>query len=366
MSGAAIMGLGTAVPERSIGQGDALAVAQAMGGDAEHAKLLAVLYRRSNVGRRGSVLLDDPTGGAPARQRFFPPARHSDDRGPTTQARLARFEEEAAPLALRSARAALDESGVRASSLTHLITVSCTGFAAPGVDASVIRALGLSPAVARTNIGFMGCHGAINGLRVASAFVSQDPGARVLLTAVELCSLHFQYGTDPQRAVANALFADGAASAVLGTPATSDAGADPWRVAATGSCLIPDSHEAMTWRIRDHGFEMTLSSRVPALIESNLGGWLHEWLSRHGLGVGDIGSWAIHPGGPRVISTVASAAGIGDDATAPSRAVLSDYGNMSSPTVLFIVDRLRRAGAARPCVALAFGPGLVVESALFH
>lgn len=358
---ATILGLGTAVPEGSIAQADALALARGFSVDAQHVRLLDALYRRSAVSRRATVVLERANGDGARPQRFYAPARDADDRGPTTRVRLERYELEAAPLALRSARAALDESGVAPRAVSHLVTVSCTGFSAPGVDVALVRGLGLDPAVARTNIGFMGCHGAINGLRAAAAYARENPRNRVLVTAVELCSLHFQYGSDPQQAVANALFADGAASALVGTVGP----ARGWAIASTTSLLLPDCEDAMTWRVSDHGFEMSLSPRVPVLIEAHLRGWVTRWLGAQGLRIADVGSWAIHPGGPRVISTVSAALGLDASACEASRAILGEHGNMSSPTVLFIVDRLRRAGRELPCVALAFGPGLTAEAALF-
>ncbi len=132
----------------------------------------------------------------------------------------------------------------------------------------------------------------------------------------------------------------------------------------TGSFLLADSRDAMTWRIGDHGFEMTLSPRVPAMIESHLASWLVPWLRTHGVAVDDVGSWAVHPGGPRIMDAVERGLGLAEGATDVSRRMLAECGNMSSPTVLFILDQLRREGAALPCVALAFGPGLMIEAAL--
>lgn len=356
---AAILGLGTAAPCNTISQEHAAEMAEAIyPRQAEEARRLAVLYRRTGVERRASVVLDGVNGDGRG-GHFFPAAAHPADRGPTTGQRLARYADEAAPLAVAAARGALEQAGVMVESISHLITVSCTGFLAPGVDAALVHRLGLRPTVGRIHIGFMGCHGAINGLRVAAAFVGADSAARVLLCAVELCSLHFHYGPDPDKNIANALFADGAAAAVIG------AGAE-WRIAGTASCLVPESGGAMTWRIGDNGFEMTLSPQVPDLLHAHLRPWLEPWLADNGLAIGEIGSWAIHPGGPKIISTVADCLGLEPAQTAASRAVLADRGNMSSPTVLFIVDRLRRAAAARPCVAMAFGPGLVAEAALLR
>jgi predicted naringenin-chalcone synthase len=250
------------------------------------------------------------------------------------------------------------------ATITHVITVSCTGFLAPGLDVALIRGLGLASTVQRTHIGYMGCHGALNGLRVARAFADAEPDARVLLCAVELCSLHFHYSWDPQKMIANAIFADGAAALVGAPGETAPAGF--WRASASGSCLLPNSTEAMTWTIGDHGFEMTLSKRVPGLIATHLRPWLEAWLAAQKLALAEVASWAVHPGGPRILSAVEEALGLSPEETAASRSVFAAYGNMSSPTVLFILDELIRSGAARPCVALGFGPGLMVEAMLFR
>src|SRR5262249_30585542 len=154
--------------------------------------------------------------------------------------------------------------GVTPEELTHLITVSCTGFSAPGVDIALIKRLGMPFDVERTHIGFMGCHGSLNGLRVARGLLAAEPSARILLCSVELCSLHYAYGWNPKKAVANALFADGAAAVLLASEPSG--GEDDWRLEASGACLFPDSEHAMAWFIRDHGFDMVLSSKVPNLI----------------------------------------------------------------------------------------------------
>ena len=208
----------------------------------------------------------------------------------------------------------------------------------------------------------MGCHGLLNGLRVARAFLAADAQACVLLCAVEMCSLHHQYGWNSDRIVANALFADGAAALVaLSGQATS---LRSYQVVASGSRILDECEDAMTWRIGDHGFEMTLSPRVPELISRTIRPYLESWLAGQGTDLAAVGSWAVHPGGPRILAAFGEAAGLDRTMLEPSYQVLAEYGNMSSPTVLFILERLRRIEAARPCVALAFGPGLAVEAAL--
>lgn len=366
---AAILAFGVAQPDRSIVQARAAELASAYCLLTEQqSRLLPALYRRANVERRGSVLLEGPAGAA-NEQSFYSPAADPQDRGPTTQARMERYAREAPPLALKATRAAMKAAGADAGDVGQVVVVSCTGFEAPGVDAGLINGLGLSPGVGRTLVGFMGCHGALNGLRVASALAkSPAPGAPplVLLCAVELCTLHFFYGWDPQKIVANAIFADGAAAAVIG-PASHEAATtqpDRWRVATSGSWIFPNSIDAMSWKIVDHGFEMTLSPRVPDLISEHLPEWIDRWLASAGLGRGEVKSWAIHPGGPRIIRAVESCLGLPEGAGAASERVLAECGNMSSPTLLFILERLMASGAERPCVAIGFGPGLAAEAVL--
>ena len=359
----AMLGVGTARPAGSIAQCDAAEIAKTFcTPTAQQARLLPTLYGRTGVKRRGSVLLD-PLAAIARGPVFFPPAQRSGDRGPTTRQRMTRYATEAAPLALDASRRALRDAALEARALTQVITVSCTGFAAPGVEIALIKHLGCEPTVGRTHVGFMGCHGAFNALRVAAALARSEASARILLCSVELCSLHFAYGWDPKRLVANALFADGSAALVLAPMAQPPASV--WILSASGSCLFPDAEDAMTWRIGDHGFEMTLSPRVPSLIRSHLRGWLIPWLARQDLSVERIDSWAIHPGGPRILEAVADGLGLPPEATATSAEILAECGNMSSATLGFILERLRRGGASRPCLALGFGPGLVVEAALF-
>ncbi len=361
-----IAGMGTALPEYAIATDEALEYAEAIhgagGASDTDLRRMRILYRRSGVEKRHSVVLG-PKGSA-TRQEFYPLPLNGNAHGPALGKRMGMYEQEALPLALRAASDALDESGTSSYDITHLVTVSCTGFAAPGVDIGLMTALGLRPTVERTHVGFMGCHGALNGLRVARSYAENSPNARVLLVCVELCSLHYHYQADAGQMVANALFADGAA-AVVGVPVPDDADdSGSWRVAATGSCLIPDSQEDMSWRITDHGFVMTLSPRVPSLIEGHLQPWLNEWLSDYGLTATEIGSWAVHPGGPRILEAVQSALGTTRESFSASNEILRMYGNMSSPTLLFIIQRLRTQREALPCVCLGFGPGLMAEASL--
>jgi predicted naringenin-chalcone synthase len=323
------------------------------------------VYRNSGITRRGSVLLSDnpfdPFGGVNA---FYAKATCPNDRGPTTAARMARYTTEAPPLAERAARAALGDARSAPADITHIVTASCTGFFAPGLDSDLIERLSLPRDISRTHIGFMGCHAAVNALAVATAIARADASARVLVCCVELCSLHLAYGADADKMVSNALFADGAAAVVVGRAEAPESG--EWRTADFASAILPDCRDAMGWCIGDHGFEMTLSPGVPAAIEKHLHPWLSAWLARHDLEISDIAAWAVHPGGPKILDAVAAALHLPPSALATSRAVLNDHGNMSSPTILFILQRLAAADARGPCVAIGLGPGLAAEAMLLH
>lgn len=359
-----IAGIGTAVPEFSISQSDAAEVSKSFCRVSDQKlRLIPALYRRAGVSKRHSVLFGAPEGDPLDRQSFYSRATDESDRGPTTLERMRVYEREAPRLAVRAARRAIAESNADPASFTHAITVSCTGFHAPGIDAALIDELGLPRTVERTHIGFMGCHGALNGMRVASSFLAAQPQACVLVCAVELCTLHHFYGWDAEKIVANSLFADGAA-AVVGVGESTMNGATGWVVEGSGTLLMPDSEDAMTWKIGDHGFQMTLSARVPDLIRRNVGDWLSAWLADHGLTIDGIGTWAVHPGGPRILTAFGEALGLHNGAMDVSRQVLAEFGNMSSPTLLFIMERLRRSRARLPCVAVGFGPGMVIETLL--
>ena len=349
-----IQGWGTAVPGVAISQADAAEwTSQIAGHDPSETRRLAVLYRRTGIRERRVALLDSVDG----------PVDAGRGMSATTRWRMERYAELVPPLARLAASRALVEAKIPPEAITHLVSVSCTGFSAPGFDVDLLSALGLDPGVQRTHVGFMGCHGALNGLRVARALAESVPGSRVMLCAAELCSLHFRDPSDPDTVVANSLFGDGAA-AVVGYDEGPPQPGGNWRVIGAGSYLIPNSRDAMSWQIGDQGFVMSLSPRVSGIIQRYLGPWIASWLALSGLTVAEVGSWAVHPGGPRILSAFEEATGLGRDATAVSRDVLSEYGNMSSPTVLFILDRLRRQDAPRPCVALAFGPGLTIEATL--
>ncbi|MFA6211640.1 MAG: type III polyketide synthase [Candidatus Obscuribacterales bacterium] len=370
MPSSRILAIGTASPPHSVSQSDSCLHAQQFyqcDDDDKRGRSLRMLYKRTEIGRRSLVVLDKKD--CSVDRTLFPSPLNSSDRGPGTAARMARYNLEIAPLAIEACRAALDLAQVEGAEISHLVTASCTGFAAPGFDLALIKALPLEADTSRTHVGFMGCHGALNALRVADAYCRADAKATVLVCAAELCSVHMQYEWSAQRLVANALFADGAAALVV-RASTGDSKASASDIAAPAtylssrSVVIDGSAEAMSWQIGDNGFVMTLAAEVPDLIEQHLPAFIDEWLAQNNLEVSDIKSWAVHPGGPRILTAVQDCLGLDSEMLTTSRSILADYGNMSSPTVLFIVQKLLALGGKLPCVLLGFGPGLTVEAAL--
>jgi predicted naringenin-chalcone synthase len=394
-----INAIGLAVPPNTFDQTQsALLMRRLMDPRGEHGGFIDAIHRRSGIERRSGVFLSASTGpDEPLAQGFYGahagavesegPGGGLDPQGPTTGERMRAYERLAGALAVeaggRALRGAGRGGGREGGSITDLVVVSCTGASAPGVDLELIDRLGLSPSVRRTHVGFMGCHGAINGLRVGDAIVrselAQDRAASVLVVCVELCTLHLQHDFRPDGVVANALFGDGAAGVVLsgetrgpgaGGPSAGGQGsvAAGWRVRARARRLLEGTREAMSWRVGDHGFVMSLAEDVPALIGRSLGPWLRSWLSEQGIERASFGSvgWAVHPGGPRILDVVRDSLGLEECSLAPSRGVLREHGNMSSPTVLFIADRLMRGGEHDRVVLLAFGPGLCAEVMLLE
>ena len=367
-----LLGLGTALPEHSADEtqiarflGRVLRASSPPDRSARRLALLERVLRGSRIRRRYSVL-PDYNENDPERFRFFPPNWELEP-FPTTQRRMAVYEPASVSLAAGAAGAALGDAGFAADDVTHVVITTCTGFFAPGPDVMLVRRLGLRPTVERTIVGFMGCYAGFNGMRTAAQIVGADPDAVVLLVSVELCTLHFQRRDDPDFIVANALFGDGAAAAVFGAPGRHGPGR--LRLLGALSAVQPETLDQMTWRVGNHGFEMRLSIEVPRLLRGAIHPFVGTLLDAAGVDRDAVGGWAIHPGGPAIVEQVGDALDLEAAELAPSLEVLRDHGNMSSPTVFFVLDELLRRRATGgpadgPIVALGFGPGLTLEGAV--
>lgn len=294
---------------------------------------------------------------------------------PGTQARNEIYIREADRLFVEVARRALaGDPDLDIADVTHVITVSCTGFHAPGPDYAIVRALGMSDAVQRYHLGFMGCYASMPALRAARQFCLADPEAVVLVVSVELCTLHLRSSDDPDMIIASSLFADGAAAGIV-TARTFDSPVPAYTLDRFHTAIAPQGEQDMAWTIGDTGFEMVLSTAVPQIIGESIHTALRPlWDDDQALAaafadgtIGDaVARWAIHPGGRSILDRVQDRLALSDAQLQPAREVLRQYGNMSSATVLFVLQRILEEGAhgGERVAAMAFGPGLTAESAL--
>ncbi|MDY0908267.1 type III polyketide synthase [Microbacterium sp. CFBP9034] len=358
-----IVSIGTAVPPTRIGQERVRDLFAAQPGvDRLTRRLIHAAFDASAIESRHTVLaeLDPGSDAQPGGDASF------IDGGtllsPTTGPRNDLYIRAAPGLCAEAARSALADAEIEASAVTHVVTVSCTGFYAPGPDYRLVRDLGLPTTVERYHLGFIGCAAALPGLRLASRITAAQPGAVVLVVCAELCSLHIRASSDPQQIVAASVFADGAAAAVV--TADPDRGrAGGLELDRFGTALTGEGEKDMVWTIGDNGFEMILSAEVPRIIGREIRSAVDRFLGSDG----SPDAWAVHPGGRSVLDRVESGLDLTPDSLDRSRGVLRDYGNMSSATILFILRALLQdeaIGDGARVGALAFGPGLTVESAL--
>lgn len=295
---------------------------------------------------------------------------------PGTKARNEIYIREADRLFIDVARRALDaDPDLTAADVTHVVTVSCTGFHAPGPDFEIVRALGMSDAVERYHLGFMGCYAAMPALRAARQFCLADPDAVVLVVSVELCTLHLRSAEDPDMIIASSLFSDGAAAGLV-TARSFDSTTPAFSLDRFRTAIAPQGEKDMAWTIGDSGFEMVLSTAVPQIIGESIRTALRPlWSDDDELAaafeddrIGDpVAHWAIHPGGRSILDRVQERLRLTDEQLHPARDVLRQYGNMSSATVLFVLRDILQSAQAQAgdrVAAMAFGPGLTAESAM--
>jgi alkylresorcinol/alkylpyrone synthase len=364
---ARIVSIGTAVPATCVPQDRARAIfAGQPGVDRLTERLIRAAFDASAIEQRHTVLAEFGDDLSPHDAMPEDRASFADDDGrmlrPTTGSRNDLYIAEAPGLNARAARAALADAEVEASAVTHVVTVSCTGFFAPGPDYRLVRDLGLDPAVERYHLGFIGCAAAMPGLRLATRICAAQPGAVVLVVCLELCTLHIRPSSDPQQIVAASVFADGAAAAIV-TADEAIGRAGGLELDRFSTTLTSEGEADMVWTIGDHGFEMILSAEVPRIVGREIRGAVGTFLAGEPM----PDAWAVHPGGRSVLDRVEAGLDLAPEALDASREVLRDYGNMSSATILFILRRLLSDDALADGArigALAFGPGLTVESGL--
>ncbi len=277
---------------------------------------------------------------------------------PATDRRMKAFEQ-FAPLLARETLDKLALSEAERHAITHVIVTTCTGLYAPGLDYEVVDHLGLSASVERTLIGFMGCFAAINALKTARHIVRSQPDAKVLLLSLELCSLHMQETEDLEQLLAFTVFADGCAAYLVS--------AEPSGLAIDSflAVRLPETYQLITWRIGQQGFDMVLSGQVPGALRRGLAAAAGQ-ITR-GAGPLSIDLWAIHPGGRTILDAAEQGLALSAETLADSRTVLANFGNMSSATVMFVLERImRRARSGQFGCAMSFGPGVTAETMIFH
>jgi predicted naringenin-chalcone synthase len=351
-----ITAIGTAVPQHKFKQSEvAVIISERLQLGVKKKRLLKSIYKATGIESRHSVI-SDMGQLSNSRTEISSPDL-------TTAGRMALYKEHALPLAVSAIKQCMEKSEATLSDITHVITVSCTGMYAPGLDIEIVQQLKLRTNTKRTAINFMGCYGAFNALKLADDACRANKEAVVLVVSVELCSLHFQDDEDLDHLLSNALFSDGAA-AVLIQPMAEDR--KSLSIEAFNCDLLPQTSEDMAWKIGDSGFDIVLKSYIPEVIESGIAEFMDKLLKQEALS--RVDHYAIHPGGVKILQACETALDITKDKNKHAYHVMREYGNMSSATILFVLKELMAhltgENHQETVFSCAFGPGLTLESML--
>jgi predicted naringenin-chalcone synthase len=358
-----ITSIGTANPENKIPQStiaDFMVKAMNLGTDDE--RKLRALHRMSGIETRYSVLTDY---GKQSNFEFYP---NADEAFPSTKQRLVLFQKHAVHLSVSASEKCLFKiPDFKKSEITHLIVVSCTGMYAPGLDIDLVKALGLKSTVERTCINFMGCYAAFNAMKLANSFCDQHTDAKVLIVCTELCSIHFQKENTDDNLLANSLFADGSAALLIEAKPRKGLNLKPISFFCD---IATEGEHDMAWTVGDLGFEMRLSSYVPDVIQSGIKKLTGSLLQKISQKLSDISYFAIHPGGKKILEAIENELSLTKNQNQFAYEVLKNFGNMSSPTVLFVLNEvcknLNGVDEGKKILSFAFGPGLTLESMILE
>ncbi|MEX0769953.1 MAG: type III polyketide synthase [Balneolaceae bacterium] len=356
-----IQAIETAVPEYAYRQDDLREQMKELLGNTEVQKrIIHRLYAKSGIQTRHSILGDFQQN--TPQQLYF----NGHGASPGTGFRNKIYEEKGRRLFINTARNLIENHEGSAGEITHLITVSCTGFYAPGPDYDIIKALQLSTTIERYHLGFMGCYAAISALKMASQICQAQPDSKVMIVATELCSLHFQSSSKTDDLISSSVFADGSAGAIVSSQ--NPESENCFQINRFASAITDEGEKDMAWTIGDTGFNMVLSSYIPDIISRNLNDFLDPVMKQHGLTLDQIQRWAVHPGGRAILDRVEQQLELPEETLKASRFILSNYGNMSSVTILFVLNEILKDPSgpdAENVLSLAFGPGLTIESGFF-
>lgn len=326
---------------------------QAFGLDETEKRKLSFLYHQSGIEKRYSVIEDFSL---PKNEWSF--LSHPF---PDLNLRMKLFKQEALSLSINAIKKCI-EGIIDPSQITHLITVSCTGMSAPGLDLEVMEEMKLSPNIFRSSVNFMGCYAAIHALKLAQMICNTDKNANVIIVSTELCTLHFQHNYTLDNAASSLLFADGSAAVLL---SNSTFEKPVLQLNHFYSAVAFKGKQDMAWEISSKGFLMTLSGYVPQLIEEDIAALVDAALQKSKMNKKDITHWCLHPGGRKIIDTIQKQLSLCDCSMNYARKILSEYGNMSSPTILFVLKEIMdnlKADKPANIFGVAFGPGLTMET----
>ncbi len=324
--------------------------------DEREQRIIHHLYARSGIKTRYSVINDFKKDGS--HSLFF----NGQGATPGTASRNDTYITEGRKLFVEIASKLLQNSEFNKDDITHLITVSCTGFYAPGPDFDIIRALNLNPSIERYHLGFMGCYATIPALKMADQLCRANQDANVMIVSVELCTIHFQANPKMDSLLSASIFGDGGSGAIVSNRKSSN---PAYSINGFASALLEKGKDDMAWSIGDHGFNMVLSNYIPDLLSESLDKFMDPILKKFSLDASDIDLWAIHPGGRAILDKVEKTLGLSSEALQSARSVLSEYGNMSSATILFVLKELilnTPKPVSERTLAMAFGPGLTLET----
>ncbi|MBD2847713.1 type III polyketide synthase [Paenibacillus sp. IB182496] len=350
-----IAGIGTAVPEHRMDQEELTGrLLEALHSQPAAARWAKRLLRQSGVQTRYTC---DPSLLEPAGTCRYWPLDGQTERIPTTAERMAVYKREAVPLGAAAAAKALTAAAQAADGVTHLITVSCTGQFLPGLDVSLVGRLGLRSDVRRIPLTFLGCAAGLRAIALARELAASDPETVVLVACVELCTLHIQPSVEKEALLAASFFGDGASSCVVRQAQPDRPGL--YALGPARSALIPDTSDQMIWEVGNHGFDLYLSPSIPRLLARSV----PQELERLSGAAAAAPLWAIHPGGRGIVDALQQIFGLTDTQVHSARTVLQRYGNLSSATILFVLQELLQETRANKTegTALAFGPGLTAE-----
>jgi len=357
-----IISIATKVPSYKHRQDDLFAFAEKVYcADESESRKLKFLYRHSGIETRYSVVPDYSAG---LTERILFPQTADLEPFPSLETRMKIYNDHAATLSAAAILGCI-ENKITKDQITHLITVSCTGMSAPGTDLQVMELLDLPKNITRTSVNFMGCYAAVHGLKLADAFCNSNKDANVVVVCTELCTLHFQKDISADNMTSSLLFADGSAAMLVKHDNNEHKGI---RIKNFYSDVSFKGKKDMAWELSSKGFLMTLTGYVPELIKEDFKGLVDKALDSSQLNQDAVSHWCIHPGGKKILESISASLGITNEALKYSYEVLNDYGNMSSPTILFVLKKIldeckQQEPKHSPLIfAAAFGPGLTMET----